>query len=1040
VRAPGYPGGMTEEELFDAYLDLVLDGEAVDPDTFLAERGGGAVVTETTRQRLEAIHAEAQARTVEPLARAAGGAGALLTPGSTLGDYQLIETLGGGGMGLVFRAHQGRLARDVALKIIRPERLGSATSLQRFRREARGLARLRHPNVVALFDSGVIDGVPYMAMELVPGRGLDDDIASARETGRALAVADVLDWGAQLADALQAAHEAGLVHRDVKPSNVRIDHDGRARLLDFGVVRDLDSDSLTLTGPFAGSPAYAAPEQIAGDSEAIDARTDVYALGVLLYEALTGSVPFASDGAERVFHRILTEEPLPPRRARSDVPQDLQVVVLKALEKDPRRRYSCASALGDDLRAVRQLRPIAARPPGTLSRLHKWSRRQPAAAGGAAAALLAAVVLVAALVAQDRAAEERRAQQVSDALADARATIDEHESLRGELSRWSWATRDRMNELHARHFLADERVELDAGMERLQQTYTELSRLVQDGEDAIALAERLGSPDDDALAEEVRLLRADLAATRYRYALNHVVSLPERQSLAERLARHDLEGRHAELLTPMMTVTLAVTPADAEVYAFRYREQLELPGGGERRLVPVPVGDAPVPVRPGSWALTVRRGAGPVRAGDLVTEVAGAPVEHLLLASRDAGEVARDDVLLDVGRRLVTDLTELEAALQGSPDAVLLVRRGDEELELTLPPGEQPFTDAAGRVEQGDVAVRVARDGQLLDLHAPPGLAVRTTAAPLVPHPANRLQPDADGRLVLPSDEMTFLIRAPGHEDARAFRGYGSSTEPIAVALATEGTTRPGWVHFPHSGTMDDGRPVEPYWIMEREVTAGEYLAFLNQPETLAAVDDAARSGRTLLRPRSAGNIDEGGIWPRGADGRFHLPDDWSPRWPVFGVSWDDAWAYADWCTERARAEGRRDVYALPTAVQWRVASGSVSAREFPFGNVFRSWWTKSCFSRPVAAPEPVLGFPVDESVFGVFDMAGSVAEWCADWYDQPAGRRHYAGGAWAYSDDGESFRTWSENGGVHDVGYRTVGFRLVMTRPAPGAAAGAPR
>jgi formylglycine-generating enzyme required for sulfatase activity len=1021
---------MTEEELFDAYLDLVLDGEAVDPETFLAERGGGGAVSVTTRERLEAIHAEAQARTLEPLARPADGAGALLAPGSTLGDYELLETLGGGGMGLVFRARQRRLDRDVALKIIRPERLGSATSLQRFRREARGLARLAHPNVVALFDSGVVDGVPYMAMELVPGRGLDDDIASARETGRPLAVADVLDWGGQLADALQAAHEAGLVHRDVKPSNVRIDLDGRARLLDFGIVRDLDSDSLTLTGPFAGSPAYAAPEQIAGGSESIDARTDVYALGVLLYEALTGAVPFPGEGAERVFHRILSEEPLPPRRARSDVPQDLQVVVLKALEKDPRRRYASARALGDDLRAVRELRPIAARPPGALARLHKWSRRQPAAAGGAAAALLAAVVLVAALVAQDRAAEERRAQQVAGALADARTAIDGHESLRGELGQWSWATRNRMNELHARHFLADERVELDAGMERLQQTYTDLSRLVQDGEDAIALAERLGSPDDDALTEEVRLLRADLAATRYRYALDHIVPGPERQSFAERLSRHDLEGRHTELLTPTMTVTLAVTPADAEVYAFRYREQIELPGGGERRLVPIPVGDAPVPVAPGAWALAVRRGAGPVRTGDLVTAVAGAPVEHLLVASRDAGEVARDDVLVDVGRRLVTDLTELETALQDSPGAILLVRRGDEELELSLPPGEQPFTDAARRVEQGDVAVRVARDGELLDLHAPPGLAVRTTAAPLVPHPANRLQPDADGRLVLPSDEILFLIRAPGHEDARAFRSYGSVDEPIAVTLVPEGTTPLGWVHIPRSAAMDGGKEVEEFWIMEREVTAGEYLAFLNDPETLATLDEAAASGRAILFPRSAGNLDEGGLWPWDPEGRFRLPDDWSPDWPVLGVSWDDAMAYSIWRTTRAWAEGRTDVYLLPAAWQWRVAAGTVSTREFPFGNVFRSWWTKSCFSRPQAAPEPVLGFPVDESVFGVFDTAGSVAEWCLDWYDQPAERRHYAGGAWAYSDDGESFRTWSENGGVHDVGYRTVGFRLRMAIP----------
>src|SRR5688572_22722070 len=345
--APDTP--VDEEDLFDRYLEEALAGNAEDPDSFLKRGGGGSA---DLRERLGVIH------------RSATNAGPSADTARTrmLGRYRLVRLLGSGGMGEVHLAENGE-GRRVALKLLRAERASSPEAIERFRREAEVLARLEHPGLVRVHEAGEQDGALFLAMDFVPGENLAERLQDERAAGRLAPLHDVLRWIAKTARALHAAHEAGVVHRDVKPANLRLTAAGDVVVVDFGIARDLLTPAATLTESFTGSPEYAAPEQVSGHRFKVDRRTDVYGLGAVLYECLTGHVPHEEPALARLFERILREPVAPPRELQPGLPRDLDAVVLSALEKDPRRRYATTAELADDLEAVLELRPVRARPP-----------------------------------------------------------------------------------------------------------------------------------------------------------------------------------------------------------------------------------------------------------------------------------------------------------------------------------------------------------------------------------------------------------------------------------------------------------------------------------------------------------------------------------------------------------------------------------------------------------------------------------------------------------------------------------------------------
>jgi WD40 repeat protein len=288
-----------------------------------------------------------------------------------LGDYILEEQLGHGGMGVIYRARQVSLARTVAVKLLLLGRYSSPDSIRRFHREAQAAAALRHPNIVSVFEVGECEGQPFLAMEYVEGPSLaavmkQGPLSPVRATKYALSIAEALDY----------AHSRAVLHRDIKPSNVLVDIFDQIRLTDFGLAKKLDGSSdMTLTGQMIGSPNYLSPEQAAGKQAEIGPPSDIYGIGALLYELLTGRPPFMAQSLQDTLLHIRETEPVPPSALNPAVPRDLNTITLKCLEKIPARRYPSARALADDLGRFLRHEPISARPISLPERIWKAIRR-----------------------------------------------------------------------------------------------------------------------------------------------------------------------------------------------------------------------------------------------------------------------------------------------------------------------------------------------------------------------------------------------------------------------------------------------------------------------------------------------------------------------------------------------------------------------------------------------------------------------------------------------------------------------------------------
>src|SRR5262245_56960641 len=317
---------------------------------------------------------------------------ALARPGAAFGDYELLEKLGAGGMGVVFKARQKRLNRFVALKMIKAGVLADERQVRLFRSEAEAVAALDHPHIVPVLDSGEHRGVLFYSMKLVDGRDLGRGLGRYRD--RPAAIARLV---ATVAGAMAHAHQRGVLHRDLKPSNILIDDRGEPHIIDFGLAQQLDAAVESTTGNPTGTPGYMSPEQARGHRTGITTATDVYGLGTVLYALLTGRPPFSGGSAAEILHHVLDDEPRRPRDRDPRVDRDLEVICLKCLSKEPADRYASARELAEDLERWLDGRPILARPASRVERAVKWVRRHKLIAALSAAAVIGAILGVAGL-------------------------------------------------------------------------------------------------------------------------------------------------------------------------------------------------------------------------------------------------------------------------------------------------------------------------------------------------------------------------------------------------------------------------------------------------------------------------------------------------------------------------------------------------------------------------------------------------------------------------------------------------------------------
>ncbi len=310
----------------------------------------------------------------------------------TFGDFQLIKRIGQGGMGIVYKAQQISLGRTVALKMLPFGAFTQDDFVKRFHTEAQAAAKLQHPNIVSIFEVGEREGQHFFSMEFVDGPNLAEVVGN-----QPMPEARAVRMTRSIAEAVQFAHEHGILHRDLKPSNILVDLLDQPKVTDFGLAKDLAGDSeLTMTGQALGSPSYIPPEQAEGRRSELGPRSDVYSLGAILYHLLTGRPPFAGESITATVQQVINDEPVTPRLLNPAVSQDLEVICLKCLEKEPARRYASARELADELGRFQNDEPIRARPVSVAEKLWRWCRRRPALAGalGAAVTFLVAGLIV----------------------------------------------------------------------------------------------------------------------------------------------------------------------------------------------------------------------------------------------------------------------------------------------------------------------------------------------------------------------------------------------------------------------------------------------------------------------------------------------------------------------------------------------------------------------------------------------------------------------------------------------------------------------
>ncbi|MDJ0973284.1 MAG: protein kinase [Planctomycetota bacterium] len=997
----------TEDDLYDRYLDACLEGTAEPPEAYLAGHPGASA---GLRRRLDSLYRAIGTRAGAGLGTAVDATGGTAPPTASgdlpfarIGGYRLLRRLGTGGMGTVYLAEQDTLRRRVALKIVRSELRQSDVIVRRFEREAQSVARLRHPNIVTVYEFGTEDDCNFIAMELVRGRPLDEVLREDPPEH-----AQILAWSIQVARALAYAHEQGIVHRDVKPQNIMITSEGRAVLLDFGVAHVMGTQVTRLTSDFAGSPLYAAPEQLREASENLDGRADVYALGVTLYEALTGRAPFEGGRLDEVLMRILQEEPAPPRTFAPDIERDLETVILKTLEKQPARRYATAHDLADDLQRVLEHRPIQATRPGPVVRATKWTRRHPVAATLIAAGLVA--ILATLGLSWKSTLDDRAAARSLVAEADARVDALRTDRLD------AIAKDERMRELartrRARYFTREEDEELDALKDELGANRRERDEGYVEVEEKLTRAIRLDSDVGGVEAVRARLFleQAEEARTAGNAELE--------QFWRKRLARQDPDQGLSEELGVKGRLTLSCEPDAAELYLFRFEEQRQLVPGGDRRLVPVPVntppGDLPEPLLRGLWALRVVRGAGGLVQGDLIVGLAGHPIRDGVFAGADGRVLRRGDRLVAIDDEPATSLFQL-APERREGTRRLRFERDAEPFDVLVADVDAPLVDARQLAEGGGIEAFVFRGGNVETLELPEGLVVRPTAAPRYRVATCRVGVTPIDRVIeLPVGEYVAVFRCEGYEElVRPFRILRDEQRGVDVHLLPEGTTPAGFVHVPGSDYDEDPEVSDfhrhTFWIMEREVNGREYAEFL-----------------TALG--AAGPPPPPDLFVRLSDGRWTLRPGRDPSLPVNEISWSAANAYAKW---RSAKEGRP--YALPRVPEWRRALAPVG-RRYTYGTEFHPKWSNALHSRPRSRPvvEPPFSYPIDESPLGVYDATGSVGEWIDAWWGEPRQQnKMWTGGSLAHANP-DLFNVLSGGGYRAHVIPKFTGFRLVLRMSTP--------
>jgi formylglycine-generating enzyme required for sulfatase activity len=835
----------------------------------------------------------------------------------TIGPYFIQGELGRGGMGVVLRARQPGLNREVALKVLVAGEDASPESIERFTREARAVAKIgEHAGVVPIYDIGRDGNLHYFAMQLVAGRNLNHLVAAGEVTpARAANIAR------RLALTLAHAHEFGILHRDIKPSNVLMTSAGEPLLTDFGLARDQTMDvPMTQSGAILGTPQYMPREQALGRFSDVDERSDIYSLGGTLFHMLTGRPPFQGRSLMDTLRKVCTDEPPRPCKLNPAVDRDLETICLRCLEKDRERRYATAADLADDLGRYIEGHPIMARPVGIPGRLLKRMRRNPTIT-----ALLFLVVLAAAAAAvlgAGRIADLRRIAQDESLARDrvrlARLAMEDKDFLRasGLLERAARTLGDdpQVSDLAARARRAAKASQEAETLERIKR------EKAQQRKASLGALLHLGTSRTQALQDLLEQARAQCTT------LGDLQN--QRQDLLEGLPQEMTEKHCVEILGKIepridaLRNRLDALSLDEETHSAQAGFE------GALRLDP----------------LNVRAKEG------LLTLCALRLAYAQKLLDRTNATRFKD---LARSRTQSTRLDEWKGRLRLStdpPGAQVTVRLLSEE-----PPeggGSTPVLRRAG------IAAQVKTP--LTDLLLPEGsyeLEIFKPGYHRCLYPLHI----AYGEDWICHDPLT-LYRPDEIGDAFIFIPAG----PFVMGCRNPSSQ----AAFPFKRLLPD------FFLSRNEVTLEEYLRFLNDPSTLLFLEKNKHDAKELVFvPRLSGKP----ILRQKKDGTWAMPEAWGSQGnvlPVFAISHDDAQAYCAWFS---RTQGT--TVRLPTESQWEKAARGVDGREYPWGRFPNPAYAivrgSPLHANGHNQPRPINTARNDVSPYGVRDMGGSVLEYC---------------------------------------------------------------
>ena len=1016
--------------------------------------------------------------------------------------YEIVREIGRGGMGAVYQVQQAGMDRTLALKVLLSGALAGEKERKRFQREAEASARLRHPNIIGVHDIGEWGGNLYFTMDYCQGKDLADVVKEDDPSDRTL-----LDMFVKICDAVETAHRRGIIHRDLKPSNVMVSTEGEPLIMDFGLAKEIevidestqDSDSssessakrsmLTVAGAILGSPHYMPPEQAAGEVGEIDTRSDVYSLGVILYEVMTNSLPYTGRSIREILKKICSDdvEPPSPRSRRADLPWEIEAIMLKAIERNKERRFQSARELGEDVARYLRGEPVLARPAGLGYRAWKYIKRHRAVVVPVVAVAAVVITGTAIFIGQRRAeitgAQERAGaayamslveglegasqasalEEARDALMALGALVGEDDSQVAfrldDVKRRASGLAQREAERLAQE---ENRVEAALKLDRVrgllegpQPSRADLTSAAELASAAKALDP--GSHEAASLLEEVnRELGKYEARVAQRLAADK--ALETGKQLLDG-AREEASGRRRRLLDALSAFKSVQFVYNEDPDALRgifdsriayARDALHSRdiGIAYEFLDPLLEEDRFEAWRP--EALSLKADVA-FMASRLVLSQA---VDGLAVDAREA----RDQGALERALELFgTCLTKLEQFPEEQRDAGWTQLGEDLRAERSSLSARLFGRERRRQLDQGMQSRRAGRAGDAFKCYT---LAKASRSDPDSPDAeVDPLLDDVRGELAAYELELAREAAARGDYDQaragleRAVQHYGAAAEQVErIETLISGAQQEdeGFIFVPElvvdlgSGVVADANPVRrrvtvpAFFIAEDEVSAEAFAAFVAEGYAWQETDRAkllAWWGDVGLSRLESGAFREAG---GGGDGPLSFVDGQpvagQERFPVSGISWFEAWAYARWFTEQ---QPRLTPWRLPREDEWEVAARY--GREAASADIERRlepetfpWESSRSFSQLRAALisdgrlSALEDFRADGwlSPMGCYAMAGGVEEWTQGGDDSLAVIR---GGSslFPFKEDMRSARRR-----IPDPAFRgpATGFRLVRS------------